>query len=201
MLKKIFIVLLFIPFISNAQRGGKNNFNGDFSKLGKKSKTEYFRGNISGKIIDNNTGNGLEYANISLINVKWDKIIEGTISGSNGKFSISGILIGDYVLKINYIGYKTKEVGFQITKRNPDINLKDISLEISSEVLSEITINEEKPVYESKIDKIIYNAESDDSGASEDATDVLRKAPLLSVDFDGNVELRGSKQIKFLFLQ
>ena len=198
MLKKIFIILLFIPFISNAQRGGKNNFNGDFSKFGKKSKTEYFRGNISGKIIDNNTGNGLEYANISLINVKWDKIIEGTISGSNGKFSISGILIGDYVLKINYIGYKTKEVGFQITKRNPDINLKDISLEISSEVLSEITINEEKPVYESKIDKIIYNAESDDSGASEDATDVLRKAPLLSVDFDGNVELRGSKQIKFL---
>ena len=35
----------------------------------------------------------------------------------NGKFSISGILIGDYVLKINYIGYKTKEVGFQITKK------------------------------------------------------------------------------------
>ena len=65
-------------------------------------------------------------------------------------------------------------------------------------MLSEVKIEEEKPIYESKIDKIIYNAENDNNGGSDDATDVLRKAPLLSVDFDGNVELRGSKQIKFL---
>ena len=85
-----------------------------------------------------------------------------------------------------------------MTKKNPDINLKEINLEISSEELTEITIEESKPVFESKLDKIIYNVENDNNGASEDATDVLRKAPLLSVDFDGNVELRGSKQIKFL---
>ena len=40
-------------------------------------------------------------------------------------------------------------------------------------------------IYESKLDKIIYNAESDDVGASDDATDVLKKFQF--VDFDGNV--------------
>ena len=198
-MKRIILIFLLIPLISIAQRGGNNSgFQGDFSKYGKKNKSSYFRGSVSGKIIDKNTGKALEYANISIANTKWNKIIEGTISGSNGKFSMSGILTGEYILTINYLGYKQKEIEFQLTKKAPDVNLKDIKLEISSEMLSEIKINADKPIFESKIDKIIYNAENDNNGASEDATDVLRKAPLLSVDFDGNVELRGSKNIKFL---
>ncbi|MDG2139225.1 MAG: TonB-dependent receptor [Flavobacteriales bacterium] len=198
-MKKTLLILLLIPLFSLAQRGGgKGGYGGDFSGFGKKNKSSHFRGNVSGKITDTKTGKGLEYANISITNAKWNKIIEGTISNANGKFSISGILTGDYILTVKYLGYKKKEVEFKLTKKVPDINLKEIKLEVSSEMLSEITIDEEKPIYESKIDKIIYNAENDNIGGSDDATDVLRKAPLLSVDFDGNVELRGSKQIKFL---
>ena len=198
-MKKTLFILLLIPIFSLAQRGGgKGGHGGDFSGFGKKNKSSYFRGNVSGKITDSKTGNGLEYANISITNAKWNKIVEGTISDANGKFSMSGILTGDYILTIKYLGYKKKEVEFKLTKKVPDVNLKEIKLEVSSEMLSEITIDEEKPIYESKIDKIIYNAENDNIGGSDDATDVLRKAPLLSVDFDGNVELRGSKQIKFL---
>ena len=198
-MKRIILIFLLIPLLSIAQRGGgKGGYGGDFSGFGSKKKSSYFRGNVSGKIIDSNTGEGLEYANISVTNAKWNKIIEGTISGPNGKFSMTEILTGDYILKINYLGYTAKEIEFKLTKKDPDINLKEIKLEASSEMLSEITIDEQKPVYESKLDKIIYNAENDDNGASDDATDVLRKAPMLSVDFDGNVELRGSKQIKFL---
>ena len=195
-MKNILIILLVFPTLAFGQRGG--GYGGDFSKFGKKNKSSYFRGSVNGKIIDSKTGEGLEYANISITNSKWNKLIEGTISSSNGKFSMSGILTGDYILKINYLGYQQKEIEFKLTKKNPDVRLKDIMLEVSSEMLSEIIIEEEKPIFESKIDKIIYNAANDDNGANEDATDVLRKAPLLSVDFDGNVELRGSKNIKFL---
>ncbi|MBL6874734.1 MAG: TonB-dependent receptor, partial [Flavobacteriales bacterium] len=197
-MNKYIFILFLIPLVSFGQRGGGKGGSGDFSGIGKKNKSSYFRGNVSGKIIDSKTGEGLEYANISITNAKWNKVIEGTISGQNGKFSMSGVLTGEYLLKINYLGYKAKEVEFNLTKKDPDINLKEIKLEVGSEMLSEITIDEQKPVYESKLDKIIYNAENDDNGANEDATDVLRKAPMLSVDFDGNVELRGSKQIKFL---
>ena len=197
-MRRILIILLILvfPLITFGQRGGGSG--GSYAGFGGKNKSSYFRGSVSGKIIDSKTDKGLEYANISITNTKWNKVIEGTISNQNGKFSMTGILTGDYVLKINYLGYQQKEIKFKITKKDLDIRLKEIKLEVSSEMLSEITIEEEKPVYESKLDKIIYNAENDDNGANEDATDVLRKAPLLSVDFDGNVELRGSKQIKFL---
>ena len=48
-------------------------------------------------------------------------------------------------------------------------------------MLSQVNIAEEKVIYETRIDKIIYNAENDLNETEDDATDVLRKAPLLSV--------------------
>ena len=177
-------------------QGGRGG--GNYSNFGKKKSTNHFRGNISGKIIDQNNKKGLEYANVTLKNTKWDKVIEGTITDSKGKFTIPNILSGKYTLVVSYLGYKKKEVEFELTKRNPDIRLQNIELEKSSEILSEVTIEEEKAIYESRIDKIVYNVENDVNQGTDDATDVLRKAPLLTVDFEGNVELRGSKDIKFL---
>ena len=53
-------------------------------------------------------------------------------------------------------------------------------------------------IYESRIDKIVYNVEHDLNDSENNVTDVLRKAPLLSVDLNGHVSLRGSKSIEFL---
>ena len=118
-MNKYILILFLIPLVSFGQRGGGKGGSGDFSGFGKKNKSSYFRGNVSGKIIDSKTGEGLEYANISITNAKWNKVIEGTISGQNGKFSMSGVLTGEYILKINYLGYKAKEVEFNLTKKDP----------------------------------------------------------------------------------
>ena len=108
------------------------------------------------------------------------------------------ITIGDYNITIKYIGFKEKIISIKTSNKKPDIKIKEILLEKDQELLSEVTIEEEKAIYESRIDKVVYNAENDLNDSENDATDVLRKAPLLSVDLDGNVSLRGSKNIKFL---
>ena len=54
-----------------------------------------------------------------------------------------------------------------------------------------------KLIYETKIDKIVYNAENDSMKQKNNATDVLRKTPLVSVDLEDNI-IRGSRNIKFL---
>ena len=195
-LKRILLVLLIIPFFSLSQNRGSGN--GSYKGSGKDNSKDYIKGNISGKIVDSKTGKTLEYANISLTNIKWDKIIEGTISDAKGRFNMNKIRTGSYKISVSYLGYEIQNVNFELTKKKPDIKLADILLVANNEMLSEVKITEQKPIFESKIDKIVYNAENDMNEGLNDATDVLRKAPLLTVDLEGEVSLRGSKNIKFL---
>src|SRR5450432_4205021 len=45
---------------------------------------------------------------------------------------------------------------------------------------------------------MVYNAERDITSQGGVATDLLKKIPMISVDVDGNVELQGNANIRFL---
>ena len=66
------------------------------------------------------------------------------------------------------------------------------------ELLKEAVVNSKRGLIVQKLDRLVYNVERDKSLTGGDATDALRRVPLLSVDIDGNVTLRGSANIKIL---
>lgn len=61
-----------------------------------------------------------------------------------------------------------------------------------------IIIVGKKAIVENKIDKIVYNVANDVTSQSGAAIDVLRKVPQVTVDADGNVELQGNPNVRFL---
>ena len=182
----VFIFILLLLFLSkNIKSQSLNSFNNlDF-------------GYIKGKIKNKNKIN-LEFATVSLYNNKDNSLVEGTITNSKGKFLFTDIVEGNYRIEISFIGYKDTSIVINKTTNNINNNINTIYLKQDAKLLSEINIEDRKLIYEAKIDKIIYNAENDLNETENNATDVLRKTPLVSVDLEDNISLRGSRNIKFL---
>ncbi len=161
------------------------------------SKSPSILGNVSGTLVDSLTQQPVEFATIVLM--KKGKQVNGTISDADGKFKMSEIKGGTYSLQISFLGFDNKTIqDVKITPEKPDVNLKNILLNATSTELTEVVVEGERSVVEVKIDKIVYNAEKDATNTGGDASDVMRKVPMLSVDLEGNVSLRGSSNIRIL---
>lgn len=156
-------------------------------------------GQISGNIIDSVSHNPVEFAIVELLSFVGDKQINGVISDEKGHFVLSDIKTGKYKLKVSFLGYNPKILNsIELTLKKPDLNIGKISLKPSDFVLNEVQIVDQRSVIESKVDRIVFNAANDPTLVGGDATDVLRKVPMLSVDIDGNVSLRGSQKVIIL---
>ena len=110
-------------------------------------------GDLQGKIT-NELGEGITGANI---NIQGTGI--GTESEENGSFTILNIPSGNYLLRVSYVGYRSKNIAFSITG-GKNTRLAEIVLESGEEQLSEVVIrgngnankfNREKSAYVSKL--------------------------------------------------
>ena len=156
-------------------------------------------GKISGKIIDSITTQPIEYATISLISQANNKIVNGATANSKGVFNLVNISEGSYKLLVDFMGYKRYEKNnIVISKQNPNVVIGNIALINKQTTLKAVTITADKSFVENKIDKIVYNTEKDIKSQGGVASDILNKLPQVSVDVDGNVELQGNSNIRFL---
>lgn len=186
----ITLLVVLLPILAMAQgHPGGGNWGG--------SNASSHIGVVTGKLVDAENGEALAFANVRLFRFN-DILLEGTITDEEGNFEFDKLALANGYLLINYMGYEETKVPITLNKNKKVEYLRKVKVKRSAVSLGEVSINEEKPIYESKMEKIVYNAENDLNESLDDASDVLRKTPLLSVDMDGNVSLRGSRGVKFL---
>jgi outer membrane receptor protein involved in Fe transport len=155
-------------------------------------------GRISGTIIDSSTNQPVEFATIALIDPATSKPVDGTVADEKGKFTITKIAEGNYKVTISFIGYETYSQDVAITGRKSSIDMGTLKLGAAITELDEVVVEGERSLVEEKVDRTIYNAENDATTRGGDAADVLRRVPMLTVDMDGNVSLRGNQNIRVL---
>ncbi|MXV50784.1 TonB-dependent receptor [Pedobacter sp. HMF7647] len=179
-----FIFLLAIAITAQAQMGG-----GGSTVVGR----------ISGNVIDSLTKKPLDYATVTLYRSKGKVPLNGVLTDEKGNFKLNNVAPGNYKVTVTFIGYPTKTFDpIKTTPEKPDNNMGTVIVSPGANALKEVQVTGTQSVIENKIDKMVYNAEKDATVSGGNAGDVLRKVPMVAVDQDGNVSLRGSQNVKIL---
>jgi outer membrane receptor protein involved in Fe transport len=163
-----------------------------FNTAAAKSTTDEKLGAISGKVLDAETKQPIEYANIRLFSLKDSSMITGAITSADGVFSLNKIPVGDYYIEISFIGFDKMVKNLSITKKHLELKLDDVVLSASTTQLNDVTVVGEKTHIKYEIDKQVVNPGKDVTSGGGTAVEVLENTPSVQVDSEGNVLLRGS---------
>ena len=202
-MKKLFLLfsLLGAFQISNAQiPTGLGGFSGAAPKKEAVAAPVAPKGTakIVGYLLDSTDSKPVEFASVALINKTTGRPVDGTVADQVGKFTITKVAVGSYKLVASFLGYNSITIPIEIGSKNDDKDLGVIRMGSNTKMLAEVTVEGQRALIEEKVDRTVYNAEKDQTNRGGDATDVLKKVPMLSVDLDGNPSLRGSSNIKVL---
>ena len=148
------------------------------------------QGQISGIVLDKNTDTPIEYATILL---KQDgKIMEGTISKSDGSFLLPDVGNAYFSLEISFLGYQTIEIESVDSQKNTPLDLGVIGLQSSQNILDEVVVDAQRTVIRNKIDRQIYSANEFSSAKGGTGIDVIRNLPSMAINGLGKITIRGS---------
>jgi outer membrane receptor protein involved in Fe transport len=153
---------------------------------------------IRGSIVDSTTNQPVQFATVALTDPATNQPIDGVVSDEKGEFVLGKLAAGTYHVSITFIGFRTRTIPGVSVPAKGEVNLGRVLVSPDVTQLREITVTGEIDLVEDKVDRIVYNAEKDITNAGGNASDVLKKVPMLSVDLDGNVQLRGSSGVRVL---
>ncbi|MBV6641408.1 MAG: TonB-dependent receptor [Cyclobacteriaceae bacterium] len=153
---------------------------------------------ITGKVTDKATGNPLEFANVAIFQEQDSSLVTGGITEADGSFRIE-VSPGNYYVRIQFVTYGARILsGIEINKSNPVQDFGEIILVPQDAELEEVVVQAERTQMQLQLDKKVYNVGKDLSNLGGSASDLLANLPSVSVDVEGNVELRGSTSVKVL---
>jgi len=157
------------------------------------------RSRISGVILDEETDQPMEYANVAVYSAQDSSLVTGGITNENGEFEITGVGYGVFFLEANFIGFdKTKVENISLDSDSFVVDIGKIDLTPSAVALDAVNVVADKAAVEYKLDKKVVNVSQVISAVGGTAVDVLENTPSVQVDIEGNVSLRGSSNFTVL---
>ncbi|MGV3636847.1 MAG: TonB-dependent receptor, partial [Flavobacteriales bacterium] len=149
-------------------------------------------GKVYGKVIDASTDKPAEFATVTVNAERGDSLLGGTIVRNNGDFLIETLPMTGLKVTISFIGYKAQVIPVTLSRERMERDLGNVVLQPDAEVLKEFEVTGEKRTSVMQVDRRVYNVDKDLTTQGASAVEVMKNIPGLSVDVEGNVQMRGS---------
>jgi len=154
--------------------------------------TQFIFSQITGKIIDGDVNEPLEYATAALYKTNGN-LVTGVVTNTEGLFSLENIKTGSYYLEASFMGYTAfKSEPISVNKKGQAINLGNIKLTLGSQ-LNEVLVKAERSAVVHKIDRQVFDTKKYQNAEGGNAVDVIKNLPSVTVDGQGEISVRGSK--------
>ncbi len=131
---------------------------------------------ISGRVATQ-SGEPMPFVTISVL-AQDSSLITGAITDDDGQYAVE-VNAANYIIQASYIGYQTVFGG-------PDFVLSE-----EAEQLKELEVKAKKPLIERQMDKLVVNVSASPLSAGSNGNDILRRAPGVRIDKDGNITVNG----------
>jgi outer membrane receptor protein involved in Fe transport len=155
---------------------------------------------IYGKIIDPRTRKGAEGVTVQIYAALPDTAEASTgslplktlITRANGDFSFSGLPPADsFRLVVSSVGFEQVEQ-WVMPADATGTDLGNITLETAVQTLSGVTVSAQRPALQMGVDRRIFTADQSLTATGGTAVDLMKNIPSVTVDVDGNVQLRNA---------
>ena len=154
------------------------------------------KGTITGKVTDKRTGHALPFANVALVGLP-----KGGLTDSEGKFTIPGVPVGTYEVKVQFLGYTPEtRPGIVVAAGKPaiaDFKLEEIV--VKQEKVVEVTA--ERRLVEAKQGATVRSVGANEirNLAVTTVSDVLQQQAGISTDAD-QIHVRGGRSDETMFV-
>lgn len=150
---------------------------------------------VNGKLVSSDH-NGLPYATISVAEGSSPNIIlKKFATKEDGTFTTS-LEKEEYLLTFNFVGMDESVKSIDLTQSEKIYDIGVVSLIESSTELDELSVTAQRPLVKVEIDKLTYSAKDDPESSTSNVLDLLRKVPLVTVDGEDEIQLKGSSNFK-----
>ncbi len=149
---------------------------------------------ITGKVIEQDSKQPLEFANVTLLTPA-NVVAGGGLTEMDGSFSIEAVP-GTYNIKIDFISFRPQTLNNRQISADTDLGIISLAADVQS--INAVEIVAERSTVEIKLDKRVYTIGNDMMVKGGTVSDVLDNVPSLSVDSEGNVALRGNQSVTIL---
>lgn len=156
------------------------------------SKAQTF--SVTGSVIDKKDTTSLIGVAVGLVSKSDSSIIKWAITDMDGLYEINDIAIGEYIFKVNYLGYKPYLRNVSIVAKDIKINVK---LDQDAKLLKDVDITSTQVRSTQKGDTSEINANAFKVNTDANVEDLVKKMPGITVE-NGVVKAQGEDVKKVL---